>query len=163
MHTLDWAIVAIVLLSSLIGFIRGFLRETIALVAWILGLWLAWKYAPLVIPHLGGVLAKPDIAVWAARILILFAVLLVGALIGFILGHFVRHSPFGVLDRTFGVVFGLLRGLIVIGLAVMAAQLLNLDGETWWRESSLMPAAQFLAECIRHLVNDIGPAVRGAV
>jgi membrane protein required for colicin V production len=155
MTALDWFIAGIVLLSSLIGYIRGFLRETIALVAWVLGLWLAWQYAPQVQPYLGGLLADSAMQVWVARIIILFAVLLAGALIGFILAYFVRHSPFGVLDRTFGVVFGLARALVVIGLVIMGGQLLEMQSEPWWRESALMPAAQFLAEWIRHLVNDV--------
>jgi membrane protein required for colicin V production len=155
MTPLDWFIAGVIVLSSLIGYIRGFLRETISLVAWVVGLWLAWKYAYVVEPYLGGLLAKSAMQVWVARMIILFAVLLVGALIGFILSYFVRHSPFGVLDRTFGVVFGLIRGLVVIGLAVMGGQLLQMENEPWWKDSAMMPAAEFLAEWIRHLVDDV--------
>ncbi len=163
MNAIDWFIVAVIVLSSLLGLIRGFLRETIALVAWLLGLWLAWTFSYVVEPYLGGVLAEPQIRVWVARLLILFAVLLTGSLVGLILSRFVRHSPFGTLDRGFGVLFGLLRGMVMVGLGVMAGQLFELNAEAWWHESSFMPAAEFLAEWIRHLVDDVEPMVRGIV
>ena len=41
----------------LFGAIRGFLRESVALLGWLVGLWLAWRYAGRVEPYLGGALA----------------------------------------------------------------------------------------------------------
>jgi membrane protein required for colicin V production len=163
MNFIDWFIIAVIALSSLLGLIRGLLRESIALVAWLLGLWLAWTFSYVVEPHLGGMLAEPQVRVWVARLIILFAVLLLGSLVGVILAYFVRHSPFGTLDRGFGVLFGLLRGMVMIGLGVIAGQLFALDAEGWWQASGLMPAAESLAEWIRHLVDDVEPVVRDLI
>lgn len=163
MHTIDWFIVGIVVLSGLLGVIRGFLRETISLVAWLAGLWLAWKFSYLVEPYLGGILTHTTAQVWVARLIILFSVLLIASLIGVILYYFVHHSPFGTIDRSFGGLFGVLRGLVLIGLGVLAGHLLSLDTEAWWRESKLMPVAEFLGEWVRHIVDDVAPSVRDAL
>ena len=47
MTPIDYILTAIVIVSMLFGAIRGFLRESVALLGWLIGLWLAWRYAPL--------------------------------------------------------------------------------------------------------------------
>src|SRR5687767_11760379 len=152
MNGIDWFIVILIVLSSLLGLIRGFVREAISLVTWLLGLWLAWAFSYLVEPYLGGVLAQPMVKVWVARLIILVGVLLVGAVIGLILSQFVRHSPFGGTDRALGLFFGMLRAAVLIGIGVIVGELLRLDTETWWQQSKLLPYGEFFAEWIRHLV-----------
>ena len=56
MTHVDYILAGIVLVSVLIGVIRGFLRESIALLGWLVGLWMAWRYASVVQPYLGGLL-----------------------------------------------------------------------------------------------------------
>ena len=80
------------------------------------------------------------------------AVLLVGAVIGLIMSYFVRHSPFGGADRAMGLLFGLLRAAVLIGIGVIVGELLRLDSETWWQQSKLLPYCEFFGEWIRHLV-----------
>ena len=41
----DHIFAIILLVSGAVGYFRGFIRESIALVAWLLGLWLAWHFA----------------------------------------------------------------------------------------------------------------------
>ena len=47
MTPVDYILAAAVLLSVLFGVVRGFLRESVALLGWLVGLWLAWRYAYL--------------------------------------------------------------------------------------------------------------------
>jgi membrane protein required for colicin V production len=137
-----------------VGLARGFLREAIALVTWIFALVLAGHYADLIEPHLGGLLAGAMVKPWVARLIILALVLLIGALIGALADHFVRLSIFGGVDRLLGFVFGLLRGLVLLGVFVMLGQLLRLDSEHWWRDSRLMPYGESVANGLRFLVGE---------
>ena len=59
MNGADWFIVGLIVVSSIIGVFRGFMREAISLVTWVLGLWMAWTFSGVVEPHLGGMLAQP--------------------------------------------------------------------------------------------------------
>jgi membrane protein required for colicin V production len=150
----DYVVMAAVVIAALVGVARGFLREAIALVTWIFALVLAGHYADLIEPHLGGLLAGALVKPWVARLIILALVLLIGALIGALADHFVRLSIFSGVDRLLGFVFGLLRGLLLLGVFVMLGQLLRLDSEHWWRDSRLMPYGESVANGLRFLVGD---------
>ena len=155
MNGADWIIIVIVVISCLIGAWRGFMREAISLATWIIGLWLAWTFSSSVEPMLGGLLSGPQVKVWVARLIILVLVVLAGNLIGFVVTRAVRYSPFGVADRLLGVLFGLLRGALLIGIGVILGELLELDGERWWKESALLPYTDFLGDWVRALVNEV--------
>lgn len=155
MNGADWIIIALVVISSLIGLWRGFMREAISLATWIIGLWLAWTFSSSVEPMLGGLLSGPQVKVWVARLIILVLVVLVGNLVGFIVTRAVRYSPFGVADRLLGVLFGLLRGALLVGIGVIMGDLLELDREPWWDKAALLPYTEFLGDWVRALVNEV--------
>jgi len=79
---------------------------------------------------------------------------MVGSTLGLIITHFVRLSLFSRLDRAFGALFGLLRGLIMIGLFVILCHAVRLDGEQWWHESLLIPYAERAANVLRGMVGE---------
>jgi membrane protein required for colicin V production len=154
MVTLDYIILAIVLISAVAGLIRGFLREAISLVTWVLGVWIAWKFGPLLAPHLGGALSKAPYGLWAGRAIVFIAVLVAGAIIGATVNYFVRLSIFSGLDRLLGFVLGLVRGVVIMGVAIILAQAVRLDGESWWKKSRLMPQLTPVAGVLRSIAGD---------
>jgi membrane protein required for colicin V production len=154
MITADYVIIAAILISALLGAARGFLREVVALVTWIIALFVAWHFSELIEPHLGGLLAGSAVKPWAARVIIVLLLLLLGALVGATLGHFVRLSIFSGMDRLLGFAFGLARGLVLFGVFVILGQLLRLDGDPWWRHSTLIPYGESLANGLRVLVGE---------
>jgi membrane protein required for colicin V production len=85
------------------------------------------------------------------------AVLVVGGVVGALLGHFVRLSIFSGFDRLLGIFFGLLRGLVVLGLLVILGQLLRMDAEPWWGQSKLIPQATRIANGLRAIVGEHWP------
>jgi membrane protein required for colicin V production len=99
-------------------------------------------------------LAEAEIRPWAARIIIVVLVLLLGAAVGATLTHFVRLSLFSGVDRLLGFLFGLLRGMVLLGVFVILAQLLQLQGERWWRQSILIPYGETVANGLRLLVGE---------
>jgi membrane protein required for colicin V production len=146
MYGTDHLFAIILLLSGVLGYFRGFIRESISLVTWLLGLWLAWHFAYLVNPWLGGALAEPGVREWTGRAIVFFIVLLVGSGIGALVTHLARRAAgLAMMDRLLGVLFGLMRGAIVIGLLVIAGRAVNLDLEPWWEKSKSMPAADAVA------------------
>jgi membrane protein required for colicin V production len=154
MNATDYLVIAAVLISAIVGAMRGFLREAVALVSWLLALFVAWHFADLIEPHLGGLLAGSYVKPWAARIIIVILILLIGAAIGAMLNHFVRLSIFSAMDRFLGFLFGLLRGVVLLGVFVILAQLLRLDGEKWWRQSLMIPYGETVANGLRAMVGE---------
>lgn len=154
MTPVDYTLIAIVALSAVIGAFRGFLREIISLITWILALWAGWRYADLVAPHLVGLLADEPVRTWVSRAVVALGVLLLGTLVGAAANYFVRMTLFSGLDRFLGFLFGLLRGGVIIGVLAILGQLLEIDRATWWQASKLMPYAEVSADILRKIVGD---------
>jgi len=154
MTTVDYLIVALIAVSAIVGLLRGFLREVIALVTWIAALLIAWHFGRLIEPYLGGLLAGPHVRPWAARVIVLVGVLLIGAGVGAIIVNLTRLALFRGTDRLLGFFFGILRGLVVFGVLVLFCQTLRLDGERWWRDSLLIPYGEDAASMVRALVGE---------
>lgn len=154
MATFDLIILAIVLLSAVVGLVQGFLKEIASLVTWVLAFWLAWHYAPALAPHLGGTLSSEPYGIWAARAILFVSVLVLGAIVGYLLDRFVRMSLFSGLDRMLGFLLGLVRGVVIVALVIILAQSARLDHEGWWQRSKLVPALTPVASLLRAVVGD---------
>ncbi|HTT43189.1 MAG TPA: CvpA family protein [Steroidobacteraceae bacterium] len=150
----DYLIIAALLISAVAGALRGFLREAVALGAWIIALFFAWHFSDLIEPHLGGLLAGSEVRPWAGRLIIVVLVLLLGTVVGAVLGHFVRLSIFSGMDRLLGFAFGLVRGFLLLGVFVILGQLLQLSAEGWWRHSLMIPYGESIANGLRSLVGE---------
>lgn len=152
----DILICSVFLVSTLIGVMRGFLREAVALGFWLVGLWGAWQFGPLVEPHLGGYLALPSVRPWVGRLVVLVAVLLVSLLVGYLLRSFARSAGLGLMDRMTGLLFGMARGLVLVGLMVICAELVHLNHEPWWNRSKLIPYGERVGDWLRAMVGEKG-------
>jgi len=152
----DVLILVVLLGSTLIGFLRGFVREAVSLAFWIAAIWAAWKFAPLVEPHLGGLLADRNVAPWVGRLVVLVLVLLIGWLIGMLLNYFTSSMGLGPLDRFIGLLFGIVRGMVLVGLMIIGAELLHLNREEWWNRSKLVPYGETAGDWLRAMVGERG-------
>ena len=154
MNWTDYLIIALLVFSGVAGVMRGLLREVISLLTWIVAVWVAWTFADTLAPSLGGALADPAVRPWAARTIIFVGVLLVGIAVGALLGHFVRLSVFSGVDRLFGMLFGLLRGAVVLGVLAILAHAVRVQDESWYRASLLVPYAEQSGNLLRGLVGE---------
>jgi len=152
----DVLIALIVLGSTLLGLLRGFVREAVSLAFWILAIWAAWKFGSLVEPHLGGLLADPRAAPWIGRLVIMVLVLLVGWTTGMLLAYFAHSAGLGPLDRAVGLLFGIARGMVLMGLVIIGAELLHLNQEEWWGRSKLVPYGEAVGDWLRAMVGERG-------
>lgn len=150
----DLVLIAIVTVSAIVGLFRGLLREAIAVFTWVAALWFAWHFGPSLEPSLGGALADPSVRPWAARAIIFVGVLFVGAAIGWVAAYFVQLSIFRGTDRLLGFAFGLVRGIVAIGVLVIVGQALDLDRDEWWTRAKLAPFAESTANSLRAIVGD---------
>jgi len=153
MTPVDYILAAAVCLSVLFGAVRGFLRESVALLGWLVGLWLAWRYAYILEPYLGGALEGTELQQWVARAIVLLAVVIASWILGGMLSYLVQRSGLTLgVDRLLGGLFGLVRGAVIVGFAVMLGEAAELQGEAWWRESKVMPVGQEMAGVLRGYV-----------
>jgi len=154
MIAVDYIILAILIISSIMGLVRGLLRESIAVITWFLAIVLGWVFAPSLAPLLGGVLKDSGLAIWAARTIIFVGILLVGGAVSVVLGHYVRVSMFAGMDKFLGFVFGIIRGIVIVGAFTIAVQALRMDEDPRWQKSRLMPYAIGVADALRGMVGE---------
>lgn len=146
MNGADYLFIGILLVSLMLGVVRGFVREAISLLVWLVGLWLAWHYAYLIYPYLGGALGEPGVREWLARVLLFVGILFVGSVLGALVTYLLhRSSGLVMTDRVLGALFGAVRALVAIGIFVVVAQGLGMHDEKWWKSSRLMPYAEHAA------------------
>jgi membrane protein required for colicin V production len=152
----DVFIILVLLGSTIVGLLRGFVREAASLVFWLIAIWAAWKFGPVVEPHLGGLLAGPAVAPWIGRLVILILVLLIGWIVGMLLSYFTRSIGLGPMDRMIGLLFGIVRGMVLVGLLIIGGELLHLNSEEWWGRSKLVPYGETVGDWLRAMVGEKG-------
>lgn len=148
MTIVDIVILIVTLGSVVLGFLRGFVREAISIVALLVAIWAAMHLGPMAGGWLGGTIESTDAQLWAGRGLIFIFVLAAGALLGWGVSKIVGLSGLKGFDRALGVLFGLLRAVLVFGLFALAGRYAGLNEEDWWLDSRLMPYGDMVADWI---------------
>jgi membrane protein required for colicin V production len=130
----DYGVIAILGFSLLVGVIRGVLRELVMLVGWISAFVLATAFSrqvsPMMPESLGPVLAP--ILAYAA---IFIAVLIIAGFVALLLTMLAKSAGMGLLNRTMGAGFGVVRGILVVLALVLLAGLTPLPREPFWRNA----------------------------
>ncbi|MDX1343136.1 CvpA family protein [Reinekea sp. G2M2-21] len=134
---IDWTILVILIVSALISIRRGFTKEAMSLASWIAALLIARIFSDNLASLLSNWLANEAQRYTAAFVILFLVTLIVGSLINHLLGEFVRMTGLTGTDRALGVVFGLLRGLIIVVAILALGQLFALD--QFWQDSVLVP------------------------
>lgn len=139
MTIFDYAVLAIVTASILLGVWRGLISEVLALAAWVAALLAGRVLAPEMAPMFGEWLKEPALQYAAAFAVIALAVLVAIALLRIALSKLLRAIGLGPLDRFLGAVFGVARGGLVVLLCVLIGGLTVLPQQAWWRQAWLAP------------------------
>lgn len=136
----DWAIIAILGISMVISLMRGFVREAMSLVVWIAAVVVALVFYQQLAPLMSELVSTPSLRYLVAWLILFLGVLLVGGLINFLLARLVSASGLSGTDRLLGLVFGALRGFVVVMVVLITLpQILPVDQDAWWRQSFLIP------------------------
>lgn len=146
MTGLDIAVLALLGIAAILGAVRGFVQETLSLIAWVLAV-LAVKFfhTPLTLVLEGPVGTAAGAAV-AGFLLLFGGTFLLGRLLAGALGKRTRQSVLGPVDRVLGLGFGALKGLLAATLAFLAVTVVDdligggpRNRPLWLRDSRTYP------------------------
>jgi membrane protein required for colicin V production len=155
MNLLDVIVIAVIVLSGLFAFVRGFVKETLSIAGW-LGATAAAIYAmPYARPVAERFLPKGAAADAAAAGLVFFATLIVLSILTSAISRRVKRSALSALDRTLGLVFGLVRGALVVALGYIALSfVLPQVGAkpSWVTESRTLPLVASATQSLTRLL-----------
>lgn len=121
---IDGAVALFIIVSALLAYSRGFVREGLAIAGWIVAGIVAFVFAPQVeplvkeVPWLGDFLADScELSMIAAFAAVFAVALIVASLITPLFSSLVQRSVLGGVDQGLGFVFGVLRGVLLIAIA----------------------------------------------
>ncbi len=152
MSWLDLVILVIIVLSALISLVRGFVKESISLLTWIVAGVLAFRYFSPLAEMLESYISAPTIRNVVGFAILFVSTLIVGAIVNFIFTQLVNKTGLSGTDRALGVVFGAARGVLIVAMVVLLASLTPMPEAEWWRDSASVGFFQQLAEWIRGVI-----------
>ena len=152
MSWLDLVILGIIVLSALISLIRGFVKESISLVTWIVAGVLAFRYFAPMADLLAPFVDAPTIRNVAGFSILFVSTLVVGAIINFIMSQLVSKTGLSGTDKALGVVFGGARGVLIVTMVVLLASLTPMPEADWWQDSAMVGFFQQLAEWVKGII-----------
>lgn len=142
----DWLIIGIVAVSALISLTRGFVKEALSLVTWIIAGLVAWTFGGALAELLTGYIETPSLRVITACAILFVLTLILGGLINYLIGQLVLVTGLTGTDRFLGMVFGAARGVLLVVIAVGLLSLAPVEADSWWRESELIPHFLLVAD-----------------
>lgn len=161
MNILDIILLICFIPAVVQGLRKGFISQAISIVSLIVGIWLSARFASAVSVWIGQwITASGQVLEIVAFALILILVFLALGAIGKLLEATIRLVMLGWLNRLLGVVFALLKTMLIVGLVIMAFNSLNVTfgfvKEEVLNQSMLYPP-------LKNLANDVFPYLRDMI
>ena len=121
---IDGVVAIVIILSALLAYGRGLMREIMAIVGWVAAAVLGFIFAPRVeplvreIPVVGDIIADScELSVIGAFAIVFSIALIVMSLFTPLFSSLIRRSALGGLDQGLGFLFGVARGLLLVAIA----------------------------------------------
>ena len=149
---IDYIILAVMVVSVVVGLWRGFLREFISLAAWIAAFVIAFAFVGDAAAFLQPYISIPSIRTILAFGGLFVITIVLGALVNMLATRIARYSGLGIFNRIVGMFFGLVRGVALVSLLILAVRLTPVPEDPWWRTSILAPYFEPLADVLQDLL-----------
>ncbi len=135
MTSFDYAVIAIIVISALVGWWRGFMYELFSLIGWLAAYIVARTYSVQVLPYVPEAVGAENIRSAAAFAVLFIATLIIAALFAWFLARLAKFAGLSGMDGKFGAIFGMLRGGLVVIALVWLGGLTDLPQLPFWRNA----------------------------
>ena len=140
MATIDWVIVGVLGVSTLISIRRGFVKEALSLVTWIAAVLISRLFAGQFTIVLDPYIETDSLRLGTSYLVLFIATLMLGGMLNYLIGEFVKMTGLSGLDRLLGTIFGFARGgVIVMVIVALMHFVLPVKEDDWYQQSQFIP------------------------
>ena len=152
MALLDIAIIGLILISVLVGFIRGFTKELMSIASWVISIYLAFNFYEPAAKYFSQFVNQEILSNVIGGGAIFVVSLFIFSLIGYLISKAVSASGIKGTDRVLGAVLGVARGVLIIGFLIVVASVFNVQNREIWQQSQLIDHFEPVATIINSVL-----------
>lgn len=153
MNWIDATIIVILIISMVMGFINGLVKEVASLAALILGIWGAIKFSSFTAAKLYDYFDMSGQYVGVIAFIITFGLIVVVIhFIGIVADKIVNAASFGLINRILGIVFGLIKSVLIMSVFFVVLNVIN-------SKKSFLPEDKIQGSIFFNPIADIAPAI----
>ena len=145
---LDFIFIGILIISLIIGLYRGFIKEILSLLTWIIAFWATFSFDSQLEIYFVSTITMEASRIWLSRLIILVIVLLFGAYVNKLCSKISWKFAGNIF---FGLVFGLLRGLILIAILILVLEDSGQYNEAWVQNAMLLEFAESISDFFNNI------------
>lgn len=154
----DYLIPGIIAISAGLSLIRGFVREALSLVGWMTAFWIALNFSQVLADMFLGGISAPSLRIVVAFTILFVVTLVLAALVNRLAATLVKTTGLTGTDRMIGMLFGVVRGAVIVAVLVLLAGMTTMPQDPWWQESLMIGHFQDLAVWLQ---NTVAPEITG--
>lgn len=147
----DYLIAGILFFSALLSLARGFIHEAFALLVWIVGVVIAFAFAPTVSDMIHRATGWGHWSYFLAFMGLFVVVWIIGVVLTAFLRIVLSHVGLGPLDRLVGLVFGVARGVLLVTVLLLFSTMTGAQAKAI-NDSQLAPHFAVLVSKLKHYV-----------
>lgn len=145
MTWIDFVIIGVIFISCIISLIRGFVREALSLTGWVVSFLIAWRLHASFSTFLDSSIDNLNLRLIVAFFTLFTLSLVMFTVVNFFAGKIVQRTGLSGADRVIGVLFGFLRGIVLVSALVALAGLTQIPKTEVWQHSYLVIKFQAIA------------------
>jgi membrane protein required for colicin V production len=151
---IDFLVVTVIIVSAGYAAYRGMMSETLTIFAWAASAFATLYFGPWLVPMARSVITARWLAPAAAYAGVFMVVFIPLSFMSHRFSQSVKNSPIGPLDRGLGIAFGVVRGLVVVGLAYLAFTYFTpiRQQPSWLLSARTLPVMQSTAQVLLSVI-----------
>jgi membrane protein required for colicin V production len=156
MNWVDWTILAILGVSTLLSVKRGFVKEALSLAGWVVAFFVAISFSARLSSQMTDYITPDTLRYAIAYVLLFAATMMLASLLSTVLAEVIRVTGLGNADRALGTVFGFARGFIVVLVLMFVLQAaLPEEQQEPLQQSTILPHLAIVEEWARQNFADV--------
>jgi membrane protein required for colicin V production len=149
MTAFDYAVLIIIGSSVLVSVVRGFTREALSLLGWVIAFFAANALSGVVAEWFAPIIKDGSLRVLAAFIAVFVVTLILASLGAMVVSRMLKNAGLGLEDRLLGGFFGFARGMLIVLVLVLVSGLTALPRQPAWSDAMLSPPLEALAAALK--------------